>query len=177
MDFGRIEARASLLHLEPEKRSRIKGLLSRLPPDRAIVELKDIYFSEANWYYQLLAPYYFDELLDKWQDTRNGSSRFNLGQKSRELQYFPALLFQVLAIALQFLPQGTAIAGFLHVESYENCDRLSLEYSTIGMQLIDILGRHNSTITGIEHDLARSAWLKNESRGKEAWYNLGNAIR
>ncbi|KAK9350568.1 hypothetical protein V1505DRAFT_318406 [Lipomyces doorenjongii] len=40
-----------------------------------------------------------------------------------------------------------------------------------------ILGRHNSTVTAVQHDLMRALWLKNCSRATESWHSLGNAIR
>ncbi|KAK9323502.1 fungal-specific transcription factor domain-containing protein [Lipomyces orientalis] len=40
-----------------------------------------------------------------------------------------------------------------------------------------ILGRHNSTVTAVQHDLLRALWLKNCSRATESWHSLGNAIR
>ncbi|KAK9241894.1 hypothetical protein V1506DRAFT_465493 [Lipomyces tetrasporus] len=42
---------------------------------------------------------------------------------------------------------------------------------------MDILGRHNSTVTAVQHDLMRALWLKNCSRATESWHSLGNAIR
>ncbi|KAB8291667.1 hypothetical protein EYC80_006467 [Monilinia laxa] len=50
-------------------------------------------------------------------------------------------------------------------------------FSKIGMEIMSLLGRHSSTLIAIEHDLMRSGWLKNYSRGTEAWHLLGSAIR
>lgn len=58
-----------------------------------------------------------------------------------------------------------------------DCDRLAHEYGKIGMEIMSLLGRHSSTLTAVEHDLLRSGWLKNYSRGTEAWHLLGSAIR
>jgi hypothetical protein len=101
----------------------------------------------------------------------------NIQGISRDLQYFPALLFQVLAVALQFLPPGTSSARILQIEDVSARDILSQRYSTIGMEVVAILGRHNTTLTAIQHDLMRALWLKNCSRGMESWYSLGTAIR
>ncbi|PYH94493.1 hypothetical protein BO71DRAFT_279442, partial [Aspergillus ellipticus CBS 707.79] len=40
-----------------------------------------------------------------------------------------------------------------------------------------IVGTHDPTITATQNDLMRALWLKNSSRGKEAWQVLGRAIR
>lgn len=135
-----------------------------------------MFFSQANWYYLVLTPYFFNAKLKSWQKARN-SFGTDLRRWDQDLRHFSALLFQVLANALQFLSLGTTAAKSLRIEDYVHCDRLSQEYSAIGMQIMDILGRYNPTVTSAEHDMLRAAWLKCESRGKEAWYILGNAIR
>lgn len=172
-----IKSANSLDSLRSDGTVKIFNLIERLPSWSVVEELKEVYFAEANWYYVLLAPYFFNKSLQFWREVRSDSTSFDPGQLDRDLQCFPALLFQVLATALQFLPLRTTTAKALGIENYERSDQMSQEYSSIGMQIVDILGRHNPTITAVEHDMMRAAWLKNESRGKEAWYSLGNAIR
>lgn len=166
----------SLSH--PSLRHKFLSLVVQLPSESIISELIDSFFSEVHWYFKVLEEHYFRNLLKSWQDIRNtllGQS--DLGSISRDLQYFPALLFQTLAISLQFLPPNTEISKVLHLKTLLDCDRLSHEYSKIGMEIMCLLGRHSSTMTAIEHDLLRSSWLKNYSRGTEAWHLLGSAIR
>ncbi|KAL9616594.1 MAG: hypothetical protein Q9160_008539 [Pyrenula sp. 1 TL-2023] len=148
--------------------ARLSSLVDQLPSQQIIEELKEVFFSQVNWYYLVLTPYFFNTMLKSWQKTQN-SCGTDIREMNRDLQHFSALLFQVLANALQFLPLGTAAAKLLRIEDYAHCDRLSQEYSAIGMQIMDILGRYNPTITSAEHDMLRAAWLKCESRGKESW--------
>lgn len=149
-----------------------------LPPPLLAMQLVTSYFTEANWYSLILERYYFDQLHGSWLAVSDTIFKgYNLESLSRDLQYFPALLFQILAVALQSLPPGTTCASTLHLEDTNSRDRLSQEYSKRGMDIMDSLGRHDSTITAVQHDLLRAKWLKNRSRGTESWYSLGTAIR
>ncbi|TGO86321.1 hypothetical protein BPOR_0313g00010 [Botrytis porri] len=143
-----------------------------------ISELVDLFFSELHWYLKVIEEHYFRDLLQSWQDIRNTlSGQSDLGSISKDLLYFPALLLQTLAVSLQFLPPNTEASKTLQLKTLLDCDRLSHEYSKAGMEIMSLLGRHSSTITGVEHDLLKSGWLKNYSRGTEAWHLLGSAIR
>ncbi|KIX00156.1 uncharacterized protein Z518_10293 [Rhinocladiella mackenziei CBS 650.93] len=153
-------------------------LASQLPPGSVLTELIDLYFSDADWYFMSLDRYYFEDLLRSW--TRVSEVVIlhrNLKQLSRESQYFPALLFQFLAVALQLLPLNTKAALALQVSSFTEIDKLSESYSKAGLEIIGLLGRQQPTITSVEHDIMRLTWLKNCSRGSEAWHFLSHSIR
>ena len=157
---------------------RFRSLLKQLPSNIIAKELVDVFFSEANWYFGVLDRYYFDKLHISWHAVSDAMPpKGEFGNILRDLQYFPALLFQVLAVALQYLPPNTASARVLHLEDPAACDRLSQEYSGLGMDIMALLGRHNSSLTAVQQDLMRALWLKNCSRGTESWYSLGDAIR
>jgi len=92
---------------------------------------------------------------------------------SVELGCFPAVLFQILAITIQFLPPEVSFQGL------PEKDRLGLsqKYSNAGAGLVQLLGHHGFAITAVQHDLLRAAWLKNRGRGAEAWHALSDSIR
>ncbi|KAJ8068523.1 hypothetical protein OCU04_004073 [Sclerotinia nivalis] len=166
----------SLSH--PILRHKFLSLVIQLPSQFIVSELIDSFFLEIHWYFKILEEHYFRNFLKQWQDIQNTlSEQSDLGTISRDLQYFPALLFQTLAVSLQFLPPNTGTSKLLQLKTLLDCDRLSHEYSKIGMEIMSLLGRHSSTMTAVEHDLLRSGWLKNYSRGTEAWHLLGSAIR
>jgi hypothetical protein len=156
---------------------KVRNLVNELPPDHVAKELVENFFSEANWFFLVLERYYFTNLHSSWLVLRNIASRGHLGNLPHELQYFLALLFQVLAVALQFLPPNTESSNVLDLENSRACDQLSQKYSKIGMEIMQLLGRHNSALTAVQHDLMRALWLKNCCRGTESWYSLGDAIR
>lgn len=140
-----------------------------------VQELIDVYFSEANWYFYLLEEYYFRKSYRSWQAIRYNQQ--STAHENLHLLYFPALLFQVLAVALQFLPPGSSTATLPQTNDEADSDQLSEWCSTNGVDLMATLGRYNPTIFGVQHDLMRVFWLKNRGRGTESWYILGGAIR
>ena len=131
-----------------------------------------------NCYFGILEKYYFEKLYNSWYTADDDMIRDgNFECLLPDLYHFPALLHQVLAVALQFLPPDMPTARISKVEDFRNNYRLSQKYSERGMEIMTLLGRHNPTIAAVEHDLMRSLWLKNCSRGKEAWHTLSSAIR
>ncbi|KAL3419518.1 fungal specific transcription factor domain-containing protein [Phlyctema vagabunda] len=151
----------------------LKHILGQLPAKRTIKGLIDNYFEEANWYFLVLERVFFNELYSSWlesceKDTRN---------EDIQLKHFPALLFQVLAVSLQFLPLNSPCGRALALGDLKTADQLSYKYSTAGLDIDKTFGRHPPSIVSVQHALMRSLWLKNCSRGIEAWYSLGDAIR
>jgi hypothetical protein len=113
-------------------------------------------------------------LLSCWYGANVGSIKhLNPEQLAKELRYFPALLYQVLALALQFLPPGAAAWKHLSTSDMALCGN----YSDIGVELMTVLGRQGVALAAVEANFLRSSWLKNIGRGVEAWYSVGNAIR
>ncbi|KAI9741132.1 MAG: hypothetical protein M1834_002845 [Cirrosporium novae-zelandiae] len=154
------------------------ALAKELPPTPITRELIEVFFSDVNWFYCILERYYFNQLYTSWLDISDVAvDHANVGGLSRELNHFLALLFQILAIALQFLSPDAAAAELLQVKDMTVRDRLGRQYSCIGMEIMTLLGRHHATLTSVQHDLLRGVWLKNCGRGTEAWHALGSAIR
>lgn len=148
--------------------------MQHLPSDSITTSLVDVYFTEANWWFMVLERYYFTRLFQLWLDTGAKSVKHrNIQSLSRDLQYFPGLLFQVIAVALQFLPANHP----LQHHKNQDLELESQKYSRMGVEIINLLGNQNCTITSVEFGLMRCLWLKNCSRGNEAWYTLGNTIR
>jgi hypothetical protein len=92
---------------------------------------------------------------------------------SMEIRYFPTLLFQVIALSLQFVPSGWDVLAKLPTS------RLSASqmYSDLGDELLSLLGRTGLALSAVQADFLRSSWLKNCGRGIEAWHTVGSAIR
>jgi hypothetical protein len=140
-----------------------------------------LYLSQVNWYYPIVESYYLNQLYDRWEETveksKNDLKQVNLKQLPRDILYFPALLFQIIAIGLQFAPPEAKAPGLLRVENLIASDRLSRQYSDKGMAIMNILGRYHTTLAAVQHDFLRCLWLKDCGRGSESWHSLGNAIR
>jgi len=137
--------------------------------------LVSFYFSEVNQYYFLVEEYYFRDLLGRWfGDLSAGSAKYlDADEVSRELRYFPPMLFQVLALAVQFLSFEAPAFKMLSQKNLVLCHN----YSDTGIELLNSLESQGSTVTVVQTHLLRSAWLKNMGRGVDAWHSIGNAIR
>jgi hypothetical protein len=146
-----------------------------------INELVNIYFSEVNWYYPIVERYYFKKVQTSWlgavQKEDNASEQIDLLNLPRDILYFPALLFQILAIGLQFAPPDAKASKVLGVGNLLASDRLSRQFSDKGMAIMNILGRYHTTLVAVQHDFLRALWLKDCGRGSESWHSLTNAIR
>ncbi|KAK7906220.1 hypothetical protein LTR67_000946 [Exophiala xenobiotica] len=153
-------------------------LASQLPPRSVVSELIDVYFTHADWYFMALDRYCVEDQLTSWVSISDSVCEHqNLHRLSRALCYAPALLLQVLAVALQFLPPGTESASSLHLTDSTRVEKLSQSYSRSALEIMTLLGRHEPTVTSVEHDLMRLTWLKNRSRGSESWQFLSLAVR
>jgi hypothetical protein len=149
-------------------------LISKLPPKSVTRELVAVFFTEVNWHYFILERFYFDDLFIHWQVAKADPVKYLSPQDlSRELPYFPAVIFQVVALTLQFLPPDAPILSQLSPNELAP----SQGYSDMGEELLLLLGRQGVALTGVQADFLRSAWLKNCGRGIESWHTLGNAIR
>lgn len=136
------------------------------------------YFSGDNWSFAVLDKHYFDKAYEVWAHSWYGIADQRDGKSlTREMQAFPALLFSVLAVALQFLPLRSPTAEALMIDGIESCDSLSQKFCGIGFRLMNLVGRSYPSLISVQHDLSRAIWLKNCSRGTEAWQSLGSAIR
>jgi Fungal specific transcription factor domain/Fungal Zn(2)-Cys(6) binuclear cluster domain len=150
--------------------------LAALPASEITDELVQVFFVEANPHVGVLDQYFFRKALASWKSS-SAAMDTNLGAVSRDVLYFPAVLFQVLAVALQYVPLDSIPIQQLDLSSYVAIDDISQKYSQLGLELMKVLGRHSPTIMSVQHDLMRAFWLKNCSRGTETWYILGDAIR
>lgn len=164
--------------LTPHLQKTYCTLIAELPTHPVTVELIEVYFSEINWFTYVLERHYFDKLYNSWTAVSEAiCKQGKIENLSHDMQYFPALLFQVLAVGLQFLPVDVASRTFPGIDDLSASEKLSFKYSETSMRIMTILGRHNPVVNAVETDLMRASWLKNCSRGTESWHSLGNAIR
>jgi hypothetical protein len=148
-------------------------LASQLPPQPVIRNLVTLYFTTLNWHYCMLVEYYFRSLLQRWLSTHQNT----VTELDQELLCFPALLFQVLAIALRLAPpQAYATSGSAKIHE-TTCVNLSRHYSYIGVNIMNLLGENGRGVTAVEHYFVRAWWLKNNGRKADSWHSLGTAIR
>lgn len=160
-----------------EAETKYLAFIKNLPTKAIVEELTEVYFVESNWSYPIAERPFFDELFTSWFALNSTTTRYT-GPKgvSRDIQYFGALLFQVCAMALQLIPPNAPCLKELSVANATECDRLSQKFSDIAMEIMNLLGRHDPTLSAVQTDFLRAVWLKNSSRGTEAWHALNDAI-
>lgn len=135
--------------MKPEQwEDRFWSLTFDLPSDLVAEELIDTFQSELNWYSGFFERYYLQQSYKSWQKLRPGPAVSKpplLKNVSRDVLYFPALLFQICAVALHFLPPESAAIQLLKAEDIALRNHISERYSTKGKILRDhlriLLGR------------------------------------
>lgn len=153
----------------------VKALIAELPSRPVIEALIDFFFDEVNWHYFILERFYFDSLLSRWPpaEETEAVSYLTTVELSMEIRYFPALLFQVLALSLQFVPAEWDILAKLPATRVSG----PRTYSDLGDELLLLLGRPGLALTAVQANFLRSSWLKNCGQGIESWHTVGAAIR
>ncbi|KAM5359547.1 hypothetical protein ACJZ2D_014403 [Fusarium nematophilum] len=151
-------------------------LLAQLPPLPIVEELIDIFFSEANWHYQILDESFFADSYKTWVRA-NLRSCASDQPAPLELLFFPALLFQVLAVAVLFIPASAPARQTMSLWDLSAKTSLSDKYSRIGSHLAELFYQCSPMLVMVQHDLTKSLWFKTNSRGLAAWQFLGRAIR
>jgi hypothetical protein len=150
-----------------------QSILKQLPCSSCVAHLVDLFFDEVNWQYTILDRNYFIPKLDQYYATQppspSSQSRF-----SSEQVIFSALLFQLLAYALQFLP--ASYAGKLHTSCLEGIadDDASVSEDAT-MRLLGLLPRDVINLDYIAAQILRTAWLKTRGLVAEAWLVLVQA--
>lgn len=155
------------------------SLVSQLPDKSYTKSLVTLFFDNVNdWQYSILDRYFFQTQLENWWNCIPDMMLvgYQKGLRNNDDKYFPALLYQVIALSLQFLPPTTAI-DLEFLKKGKSLHALSAKYSDLGCTLMALLGRHFPTLSSVQHDLLRSAWLKTSDLIPESWHTLSQAIR
>ncbi|KAH6652442.1 fungal-specific transcription factor domain-containing protein [Truncatella angustata] len=162
------------LLLHGPRPDEIRPFLDILPQISVIKEIVALYYLRFNPQYFFIERYYFDQLLSYWLgDSSSPPKYLTQGALSKELRSFPALLFQVLGLAIQFSPPDTPTLKAMTREQFASSQR----YSDYGMRMLERAQMQSFSLTTVQAYLLRTSWLKNAGRGVESWHCLGIAIR
>lgn len=142
-------------------REKYKRLIRLLPPRAHLTRLVSSFFSGVNWIYNSLDEDIFVETLRSW--TELSFNDLNNGPRSLPVDpFFPALLFQVLALSLQF--QGSEYDRSLNDLKYAaemSLDDLASDYSDTGASILHLLGKRDVTLITVQAGFLRTSFLKN----------------
>ncbi|KAI8960860.1 Orotidine 5'-phosphate decarboxylase [Daldinia sp. FL1419] len=160
-------------------RERYKTLI-RLLPARAYVEkLAAIYFRDINWQYFSIDEPVFYQLMERWYSVPfSVLSTAGLQALDPILRVFPALIFQMLASSLLYLPDDLAETfEALKYTSNMTFDDLAFDYSESGVSILSLLGKRQMSIMTVLAGWVRAAFLKYTGMVTEAWHQVGTSIR
>jgi hypothetical protein len=159
-------------------RERYKGLIKQLPAKDYVDRLVVTFFREVNWHYTPLDEDIFMDQLQEWNNLT--FSTLNQGPHAlpADMRFFPAMLFQVVALALQFQPPAyDPLLDNLKYRTDMSLDDLSIDYSDSGLNILSLLGKKDITLVTIQAGFLRTYFLKNAGLVTESWHALGQTIR
>ncbi|KAI1076556.1 hypothetical protein F5B20DRAFT_555537 [Whalleya microplaca] len=159
-------------------RARYKALVRQLPARSYVERLVDIYFHDINWQYFGVDEPVFRDLINQWY-----SLPFNVlstsGPQALDpmLRAFPALLFQILASALLYIPEGSEET--FEALKYTNMafDDLAFDYSESGVSILSLLGKRQMSVITVLAGWVRASVLKYTGMVTESWHQIGTCIR
>ncbi|KAH9898676.1 Orotidine 5'-phosphate decarboxylase [Xylariomycetidae sp. FL2044] len=160
-------------------RERYKNLIRQLPARTFVEHLVDIYFAEVNWQYFGVDEPTLRDLMAQWYrlpfNVLSASGPQGLDPMLRAL---PALLFQMMATSLLYLP-ATAEGTFesLKYTSNMSFDDLAFDYSESGVAVLSLLGKRQMSIVTVLAGFVRAAFLKYTGMVTESWHQIGTCIR
>jgi hypothetical protein len=159
-------------------REKYKSLIRQLPSKEYIEKLLPTYFREVNYQYYPLDEGIFRDHLASWHSL--SFSTLNKGplELSGDMQFFPALLFQCLALALQFQPlEYDPTLDSLKYAAGMTFDDLANDYSESSVSILALLGKRHTTLITVQAGFLRTAYLKNVGMVTESWHSLSQTIR
>jgi hypothetical protein len=155
------------------------GYVRRIPAMAHCTVLFRYFFDEVNPIHSTLDEIIFGEQLKRWWSLAHGS----LLQKGMEglpldIRSFPALIFQVLALTLQFVPSTYELSmEELKFGPSQTLTELSVEYHDCGLSLTQIVGRSPLTFIGVQNSSLIDLWLMNTGDLMRAWTHSGQTAR
>jgi hypothetical protein len=158
--------------------SKYKNLIRQLPSKPYIEKLIVTYFREVNYQYYPLDEGIFRDLLKRWESLSFSTLSRGPLELPADLQFFPGLLFQCLALALQYQPiDYDRSLDSLKYAAAMSFDDLASDYSESGTQILCLLGKRHTTLLTVQAGFLRTAYLKNCGMIPESWHSLGQTIR
>ncbi|CZR65968.1 uncharacterized protein PAC_15868 [Phialocephala subalpina] len=159
-------------------KEKYKSYIRQLPSKPYIEKLVATFFREVNWQYYPLDEGTFRELLKNWHNLSFQTLNKGPLELPPDLQFFPALLFQILALALQYQPPDyDPSLDSLKYAAAMSFDDLASDYSESGCQILCLLGKRNTTLVTVQAGFLRTAYLKNGGMITESWHYLSQTIR
>jgi hypothetical protein len=157
---------------------KYKTFIRQLPARPYVERLIETYFHDVNWHYSFLEKDIFLEQYKRWNDLPFSSLNKGPHELPDDLRFFPAVLFEVLAIALQFQPINyDESLNSLKYAASMSLDDLASDYSESGIGILALLGKRNTCLMAVQAGFLRTQYLKNAGLITESWHSLSQTIR
>lgn len=157
---------------------KYKSLIRQLPAREFIDKLVLTYFHEVNDQYYPIDEGMFRDQLQQWYNLP--LSALNEGPMSLpvDLRFLPALVFQMLALALQHQPtdHDPSLHTLKYAAGMSLCD-LSRDYTHSGLAISALLGKRHTSLQAVQAGFLRTTYLKNGGMIPESWHSLSQTIR
>ena len=169
--------------MAPQIRRKIRaeyyGYVRRLPSKMHCERLFKPFFANINDLNTALSEVIFREQSTRWwKNSYETLLREGPESLPADLLYFPALLFQVLAVALQFLPAEYDVhINELKFSPSQTLGELSREYSDCGVALASLLKEQRPTLVGVQQNFLRDVWLASTGDLSQAWSHSGQTVK
>lgn len=159
-------------------KEKYKSFIRQLPSKQYIEQLIVTFFREINYQYSALDESTFRDLLRDWHNLSFSTLNKGPSELPPDLQFFPAMLFQALALALQFQPPNYDPGlDSLKYAAAMSFDDLASDYSESGIQILSLLGKRHTTLVTVQAGFLRTSYLKNCGLIPESWHSLSQTIR
>jgi hypothetical protein len=153
-----------------------KAYLRELPPMFIIDKLATNFFNNINWQYSPLDIVTFVEDKAQWDALSYADISKGVQALQIEIRFFPAVLFQVLALSLLYWDPNDDSFGCLKYKSDMSVEDIAKDYSESGAALSAALVKDGLSRTGVQAMFLRTLFLKTTGRVLESWNSLGETI-
>jgi L-rhamnose mutarotase len=160
-------------------RSEYYGYVRRLPSRTHCEILYQIFFADINHVNASLEQSMFREQEQRWWSLAHSVLLTQGPEKlSEDLRFFPALLFQALAVALQYVPSRYDVRlDELKFGPAQTFPELSKEYADCGLGVYKSLGKSRPTFVAVQYSFMRDMWLINKGDLTQAWNHSGQSVK
>ena len=153
-----------------------KAYLRELPPIFFIDKLVTNFFNNVNWQYNPLDMVTFMEDKARWDALPYADLSKGTQALPTETRFFPAVLFQVLALSLLYWGLNDKSLECLKYKSDMTLEDVAREYSEAGVALSAALAKDDLPRSGIQARFLRTLFLKTTGKVVESWHSLGETI-
>jgi hypothetical protein len=159
--------------------SAFYGYVRRIPAKARCETLYQCFFTRFNALNSALDEGFFREQLNIWWNAAYDTfPKQGIEKLPSNIRCFPALIFQVLAIGLQFVqePYDSGLDKLKFGPS-QTFSELSREFTECGTALSNLLGLGNQTLIGVQQSFLRDCWLMNSGQLMDAWGHSGETVK